>query len=774
MAKSIKVALELDNRQYNNALRQSTTQTKAFGKDTKSIMGGVAGAFAAIGGAAVIKSIVDIGSRFEDLQNSLNVVFGSANRGAQAFERVKDFAKTTQFSVETLTGAFVQLKGAGVEPTDALLSTFANTASVTTDQMGALQAMVDLVTRSTSGGMGLQDLNRLADKGIPVFAILEEKLGKTRLELTEFAKTAEGSKKVLDALSQGLDERFGTALIDSQDNISRLTNNLGDAFDTLATQIFALVDDDLKTGIKALTGVVEGLAGSIEKLNKAGLELGDILKVVGGALLFIFNPIGKVRLAFAGISTALKGLTKGFRNTFVHSGVTKALSTLSGLAERFGSVLLGVLGINYMFSDSAEDTENKVDGMTGAMKRNEEAQAAFEERQLKAKEAVEATKREYEAILKPFADYIALAQKFAGTDYRDEQEKINDRVKQAREVLDKLREAFLATGRATDEYNDFLKENGTSLDAMISELAAAVFAQADFNQALEDGQEELTGYDAFLVRLLEDTKAFSDSQKFATEAMEFLNSALAQGAMTTEEMAFAMEKLYGILGLEIPGVEEFEKLGERIQEAGLSTQDYNLLQEQLQALILKYPELFEEAADATKLLDAAMADSDTIMNNFLDTLGSAQKALSDDLASAFLEGQSAGQAFEDFMGKMIKQVLADILRLQIIQPLLGGLFGMSFGSGGSVTGMDFSKSIFGGGKANGGPVMPGGTYLVGEKGPEYLQMGNAMGSVVPNGGGQQVTYNINAVDSQSFKSMLAKDPEFLFNVTQMGARRLPS
>ena len=131
------------------------------------------------------------------------------------------------------------------------------------------------------------------------------------------------------------------------------------------------------------------------------------------------------------------------------------------------------------------------------------------------------------------------------------------------------------------------------------------------------------------------------------------------------------------------------------------------------------------------------------------------------------------------MGKMIKQVLADILRLQIIQPLLGGLFGMQFGSGGSVTGMDFGGSffggLFGGGKANGGPVMPGGSYLVGEKGPEILQMGNQMGNVVPNSGmGQQVTYNINAVDSQSFKTMIAKDPEFLFNVTQMGARRLPA
>ena len=66
MAKSIKVALELDNRQYNSALKRSETQTRGFATSSKSLMGGVATAFAAIGGAAVIKSIVEVGQRFQD------------------------------------------------------------------------------------------------------------------------------------------------------------------------------------------------------------------------------------------------------------------------------------------------------------------------------------------------------------------------------------------------------------------------------------------------------------------------------------------------------------------------------------------------------------------------------------------------------------------------------------------------------------------------------------------------------------------------------------
>lgn len=43
-------------------------------------------------------------------------------------------------------------------------------------------------------------------------------------------------------------------------------------------------------------------------------------------------------------------------------------------------------------------------------------------------------------------------------------------------------------------------------------------------------------------------------------------------------------------------------------------------------------------------------------------------------------------------------------------------------------------SIFGGGKAEGGPVAAGKTYLVGERGPELLSMGSSSGHITPNGG----------------------------------------
>lgn len=80
---------------------------------------------------------------------------------------------------------------------------------------------------------------------------------------------------------------------------------------------------------------------------------------------------------------------------------------------------------------------------------------------------------------------------------------------------------------------------------------------------------------------------------------------------------------------------------------------------------------------------------------------------------------------------------------------LGGLE-KSIGSGlsGSSNGvLSTIGSFFGGGRAIGGGVDAGTTYLVGESGPELLTMGNSSGHITPNhmlGGGQVINYSIDA------------------------------
>ena len=173
---------------------------------------------------------------------------------------------------------------------------------------------------------------------------------------------------------------------------------------------------------------------------------------------------------------------------------------------------------------------------------------------------------------------------------------------------------------------------------------------------------------------------------------------------------------------------------------------------------------------------STLANYASMQEEILNTFSSATEKLGDDVASALLDGQDAMGAFKDFFKVIVKDIIAQALRLAIIQPILSSIFG-AFGYNIGFTGSGGVESITK--RQMGGPIMKNKPYLVGEAGPELI-VPSGSGSVISNanlqgmGGAQQVTYNINAVDARSFKQLVAEDPEFIYSVTRLGERRLPA
>lgn len=119
--------------------------------------------------------------------------------------------------------------------------------------------------------------------------------------------------------------------------------------------------------------------------------------------------------------------------------------------------------------------------------------------------------------------------------------------------------------------------------------------------------------------------------------------------------------------------------------------------------------------------------------------------------------------FQDLVNTLLEEILRAEIRL-----LASNIMGIGGGaSGGGVLG-GLGKIL---GFANGGIIPTNGPVIVGERGPEML-LGASGSRVVPNGqfGGGSVTYNIQAVDAASFKSLIARDPGFIHAVAQQGAR----
>ena len=304
--------------------------TSAAQRSLDGLMNTLGGLGAAIAAAFSFNQLQNVAASFEDLRISLEILYGSVKRGNQVFADIKKLAAETVFSVEDLTNTVIKLKASGIEPTVELLKLFGDVSSVSADKVGALQAITDLYARTTAGGLGLEDLNRLADRGIPVFTILQEKLGLTRLELTALGQTSEGAKLILDALEVGLSEKFGGGSEKRMATVSQAISNIKDQFNNIVDVIsriylnkpfvellksLAQVMDNLKPLIAV---IAMGLGGAMkilaDNVTATTLIFGTFFAVVSvGAIV----RIGQALLALAGSFTLLGATPLGRALTLI-------------------------------------------------------------------------------------------------------------------------------------------------------------------------------------------------------------------------------------------------------------------------------------------------------------------------------------------------------------------------------------------------------------------------------------------------------------------------
>ena len=666
MSKKVEVTLEADNRQFNKSISDSEQKLDKFSKTGVAGFGKLAAAIGGVVAAAKgLQGVVTVGAKFQDLQDSLNAVFGSAEKGAQAFDRIKKFSLETQFGVDTLTNAFIQLKGAGVEPTEELLMTFADTASVTTDQMGTFQAALDLVSRSTAGGLGLEDLNRLADRGIPVFQILQEQLGLTRLEVSEFGKTTAGANQIIAALTDGLNERFGGTLQTKLDNVSVKFSNLVIQIENLAAAMFEKLEPTL---VRVIDGLTQGAIEAESFVRSAGS-----VEEIFANMIATIQPVIDLLIKFADVIVSIVG-------------VALAKSLLLRISQVSASLRATSISIKMLILDFltlGKILKASVIGLIGALIINVVRTIAV----LTQLEGTVGDKLAWAFM--HFANQAVGA--FLGT------------LKAVMALGKSMRDGVI--GLFTGEGLEGFKETGKNI--------ADAFAEG-----MEEGK---------IYELPEKVaKAFDEANFLGQLPDDF---GMEDAGIT--DMAFIMENA-----------------AEKISESTVKIKDSG------DQIIDKFKDIREE-----------------IEGNFLNALKSANESLSKNLADSLLEGRNALDSFKDYFKGLVKQLIADAIRLFFVEQILSSIFGFFAPT---------KKLVFSGGKASiqpraqGGPVMKNRPYIVGEMGEE-LFVPNQNGTIVPNSGlgGTNVTYNIQAVDAPSFQALVARDPEFIYSVTRAGQRRLP-
>lgn len=104
----------------------------------------VAGAFTVTAVVSFAKAVFDVTANFEKMGAVLKNTLGSGAAASLALEKIKEFAKTTPFSVQELTASFVKLSNQGFRPTiDQMrrLGDLASSTGKTFDQL--TEAIID-------------------------------------------------------------------------------------------------------------------------------------------------------------------------------------------------------------------------------------------------------------------------------------------------------------------------------------------------------------------------------------------------------------------------------------------------------------------------------------------------------------------------------------------------------------------------------------------------------------------------------------------------------
>jgi hypothetical protein len=317
----------------SKALTEVKNNIKNLGSTTQSIAGSfltLKNAILAFATGTTVKSIIDTTKTFQDLRSNLISATGSIEAGTDAFKYLVNFSKQTTFSVEDLTKSFLTLYSNGIQPTERLLNIFTKTAGNAINKVDTLNDLTRLFARGTQGGFGIQALQQLVANGVPVFDILQQKLGLNKDAIMKMSQEAGSSKIILDALLSGLEERASR----SADRVDNLGTRLDALYKNLQNVLFALGDTKLLNNfIDSINNLFIALKPLI---NEIGVVFLGALNILTGAFNILTVAIKEYYDWQEILKKTISGLLAPFKvvTDYIEKSVVKAFNTVKDIFQK--------------------------------------------------------------------------------------------------------------------------------------------------------------------------------------------------------------------------------------------------------------------------------------------------------------------------------------------------------------------------------------------------------------------------------------------------------
>lgn len=276
------VRVGADTREFNKELGKIQRQIRQTSDNImdmgKSMTMGVTLPIVGLGAAAV-KAAADL----ETMETQFISLTGGAEQAGAMVDQLNQFAAATPFQIEEIAGAARQLLAAGTDISQVneqlgFLGDIAATSGESIEDITAIFAKVQ-----AKGKVELENLNQLAERGIPIFTALSEatgllpsQLGAGAVTVEQFNATLRGFAEeggfahgAMERLSQTAAGKFSTAL----DNLKQAGASLGNVLLPYVTKAidkvtelaagFMKLDDSTKTTIVVVAAIAAALGPAI-------------------------------------------------------------------------------------------------------------------------------------------------------------------------------------------------------------------------------------------------------------------------------------------------------------------------------------------------------------------------------------------------------------------------------------------------------------------------------------------------------------------------------
>nr|DAD96374.1 MAG TPA: tail tape measure [Siphoviridae sp. ctpbe1] len=335
-------ALDATARSFNEVIRQGTALFGAY-----LGLQGLKNTFSAIFSA---------NTTFEQLSGSLKTVTGSAKGAQEAFSLIEKFAIDTPYQLNEIVEAFIQLKALGLDPSEAALVSYGNTASAFGKN---IKDFVGAVSAATVG-----EFERLKTFGIKAKVINDDVSFTFAGVTTKVKKNAAEIEKYLRTLG---DVNFAGAMNEQMKTMNGVLSNIEDGFEKIYRDIgknglnetlkstFTQFNELVESGGSAAKTIGQTLAFAVNTASSAFFllsEYADVaLTLIGtrlgssaifGGINLLKAGIGYLQVSMAGLSISAKSAVTGIA---MMSRVSKLAAVQMGVTAAAAGILKGALAL---------------------------------------------------------------------------------------------------------------------------------------------------------------------------------------------------------------------------------------------------------------------------------------------------------------------------------------------------------------------------------------------------------------------------------------------